>query len=615
MQKVVRFLEANVEWFALLIAVGFLGYTIWTYFVKSPISAELEGQTVTPANIESVIEDGPAKRLGDAMKEAQPPDFHVDDFASAIDRGLSLEGQEPPQLAESDFDYSPLDIGAAAGPSAGLGVTVTQLPVLPAAKGLLIAAGLDTLAPPAANGAAPAANPPGQPAPPADEVPQGKDVRIIVAAFTIPWAQFSEQWNKCFGPVGPNGPPRLPDAEVQFLAVTAYRSEQLADGQWSSDVEIPGLETGLPPYPAANDKPAQESYLIAVNKQPTAIVSPEIPAVSFGAVWKDPLQLLPTATNPPGNAAGGGDQSNGTIWQSSGRLARVDVQYQRGGGGGFPGMPPGGPGGMQPNRLPPRPSPSPDQQPAEPSTPTAQPPAPGTAAPIVNVVSAIPTPTPVEPPSKLNPIGMPPNSPDLCIYLVDQTAASGKTYRYRIVYKLYNPLFNGLPERVANKKWIDQFDLVSPPSEYSPSITVPQQTYVYCSNSQGARSGSFPFDVITWAKGQWRRETFSVSPGDPIGGVDGNVDFSTGWIYADKRATSESPPKVFITLVDAIHGDADIRDVYRDASSADHREKDQWVNQQTAQQPNANPAAPTIPNPGQAPPPPPAGFVQPNNNN
>jgi hypothetical protein len=233
----------------------------------------------------------------------------------------------------------------------------------------------------------------------------------------------------------------------------------------------------------------------------------------------------------------------------------------------------------------------------------------------VNVVSAIPTPTPVEPPSKLNPIGMPPNSPDLCIYLVDQTAASGKTYRYRIVYKLYNPLFNGLPERVANKKWIDQFDLVSPPSEYSPSITVPQQTYVYCSNSQGARSGSFPFDVITWAKGQWRRETFSVSPGDPIGGVDGNVDFSTGWIYADKRATSESPPKVFITLVDAIHGDADIRDVYRDASSADHREKDQWVNQQTAQQPNANPAAPTIPNPGQAPPPPPAGFVQPNNNN
>jgi hypothetical protein len=217
--------------------------------------------------------------------------------------------------------------------------------------------------------------------------------------------------------------------------------------------------------------------------------------------------------------------------------------------------------------------------------------------------NAAPNGTPVEPTSKLNLAAMPAQSPDLFLYIIDPTAEPGKTYRYQIVYKVLNPLFNKAPQHALKPEWCTQFDIVSPISAYSPEIAVPQQTYFYCGKPQGPSKTAYPFDVFTWSNGKWQKDTFNVSLGDPIGGIDGGVDYSTGYSFVDKRQ-SKNNTKTLVTLVDR-EGTCEIRDAGRDAGSKEHQEKSQWVDQQTASAPGAtaNPAPiPTGPPPGIQPP-------------
>ena len=113
-----------------------------------------------------------------------------------------------------------------------------------------------------------------------------------------------------------------------------------------------------------------------------------------------------------------------------------------------------------------------------------------------------------------------------------------------------NPLFDKAPQRVApaHQNWVNQFDLVSPLSSFSPEIKVPTQTYFYCGKAQGiVRRSTTPFDIFTWSNGKWQMATFMVDFGDPIGGIDGGVDYSTGYTYVDKQTRGN---KSLITLVD-----------------------------------------------------------------
>jgi hypothetical protein len=219
------------------------------------------------------------------------------------------------------------------------------------------------------------------------------------------------------------------------------------------------------------------------------------------------------------------------------------------------------------------------------------PPAPGTIDPVVVQANpkVAPNPTPIEPVMKLNPIALAAKAPDLCVYVVDNSADAGKTYRYRIVYKTLNPLFNKAPQKAANKSMVDQFDLVSPMSDFSPEITVPVQTYFYCGKSQGVnKSGASPFDIFTWSNGKWEKGSFNVNLGDPIGGVDGAIDYSTGYSFVDRHAAKNN--KILVTVVDR-EGIAEIRDTAKDAGSTDYKEKLQWVEQTKngAPQPGYNP--------------------------
>jgi hypothetical protein len=590
MQKVVRLLESSVEWIVLAIAVAYLGWVAYAYLLNDPVAKPLEGTMVNPGSVDSFIETHAAQRLADQMHDVEVPSFVVDDSTQIFDGWLQMDSINQPALASADFDYAPFDSGNLVAGNEGKVTPVTQLPTLPPAQPALVAAALNTLAPPAgAQGG-------------------GKNVRLVIAGFTLSWDELFKQWSQSFG----GQPPRLTPADFQVLQIVTYRSEKIGD-TWTDPQEVSTLDTGLPSYPKSGDRPAEDDYLMALDKQPNAVVAPAYPATVSGPTWKDPIQYLPVTASGPANPAS--DQGGAMLLPGAQGPQIVNTQYRGGGGGPPPGLgPPPGFGGPPRGYVPPSaPTPPPE------ATPTAVPPAPGTVDPVIALASTNPLAngTPVEQ-AKVNVLALAAKSPDLFVYIIDPTAEPGKTYRYQIVYKALNPLFNKAPLRAAKAAWVTQFDFVSPRSAFSPEIMIPRQTYVYCGKPQGPSKTAYPFDVFTWANGKWQKETFNVSLGDPIGAIDGSVDYSTGFSFVDERKTKNGT-KTLIMLVDR-DGTSEIRDAGQDATSKEHQEKSQWVDQQAAgaagaasptPAPGGPPGGAGSPPPGLGPPP----GLTPNNGN
>jgi len=123
--------------------------------------------------------------------------------------------------------------------------------------------------------------------------------------------------------------------------------------------------------------------------------------------------------------------------------------------------------------------------------------------------------------------GMP---PEILMWAHDDTAQAGKTYRYRMRVKMKNPLYHtfGL---AANEADSARFALESPWSDWK-EVTAPRTTeFFFAAMRQTIMAktvSSVTVDVFRHEKGQWMKETFTVSPGDGIGGVKANVDPTTG---------------------------------------------------------------------------------------
>jgi hypothetical protein len=575
MQKILRLLEGNVEWIALLLAVAYLGWTIWSFLVVDPVSRPLDGQTVNPANVDEFIDAHAAEALRQKMRPDQTvPSFTVQDFGQNLGKWINLEPENPQQLASADFDFAPFDTNVLSEPGAhALGIPVEQLPKPPAPQPLMVAAALDTIAPPNAAGGNPPAN--------------GKDVRLVLAGFTIPWSDIYDQWNKAFGPPKSGQQPRLSPAEFEVVAVSAERMEKVGDNWIADNANLQILNgADLPAYPTPGNKQEVSAYRQALNKNPTTVVAPAIPTVIAGAAWKDPLQYMPGGSNQPATppVQSGAGNSN-QYWRTANTAEPRGTLYaQFGGPPGFGGGPPGyGGGGFRP--------PTPEQQtPAQPPPPTAIPPADGTVDPKVVYVNpnAVLNPAPQTALKQNNVIQMAAKSPDLFMYIIDTSAQPGKTYRYRISYKAFNPIYNKPPQAVvpAHKAWTDQFDLASGWSDYSPEIQVPQQTYCYCGTPQGHTSTN-PFDVFTWSDGKWQKETFNVDIGDPIGSTDSSVDYGTGYTFAEKRNGRNN--RMLVYLVDQ---EGNVIQA-EDSDSSDYKRNSQWMDQQK----NGTNATPT-PTPG-----------------
>lgn len=141
-------------------------------------------------------------------------------------------------------------------------------------------------------------------------------------------------------------------------------------------------------------------------------------------------------------------------------------------------------------------------------------------------------PTVPPPPWKFDPIAQKPR--DIEAWAHDDNVSAGKTYRYKMRYRLKNPIFgaNNIAEPEALSQ---QFALVSEFSDWTTPVTVPSLVNFFVAGGFVKNRGTVDFEIFRWDEGQQKAERFSVGPGDVVGGERNGVDFSTDWTVVDFR--------------------------------------------------------------------------------
>ncbi|MCH2133455.1 MAG: hypothetical protein MK116_06875 [Phycisphaerales bacterium] len=144
-------------------------------------------------------------------------------------------------------------------------------------------------------------------------------------------------------------------------------------------------------------------------------------------------------------------------------------------------------------------------------------------------------------------------SNEIWVWAYDVSIEPGKTYRYRLVLVVYNPLFARKLSLVEEQKHLSESLIkVVDASEWSDPIRAQPPLRVLASRAVpsglGNNSGRLGYgeavaEVWRFHRGQWYSRSFTVQPGDVIGraGVPdgdststvGPVDFSTGWYVVD----------------------------------------------------------------------------------
>lgn len=163
---------------------------------------------------------------------------------------------------------------------------------------------------------------------------------------------------------------------------------------------------------------------------------------------------------------------------------------------------------------------------------------------------------------------------DIFVWFHDDTVEPGKTYRYKLSYRIRNPLF-GVDRAAESADASKVFAIASPPSEWSEPVVIDPISRFFVSSGVSSGSTSARFDVYRWQDGEWHMKQFTASPGDMIGLVDDKIDYQTGWTLADLNASSMSRDPVILS---DMNGKLRVRSFNSDQSSSNQFKKDiAWV--------------------------------------
>lgn len=405
------------------------------------------------------------------------------------------------------------------------------------------------------------------------EFPELAKVLPSTAPYDITWITAAAKFNaaevlKQFGSVGPNGeaplPPRWYENTVFFIDVRIER-EELVAGKWQQSTllePIPGQLTFRPHITGRVDAAMRDQILghVSTPVGRNAVIRPEF-YTGAAAAWAPPSdeeQVVTAAT-----------EEELAILDLKAKLARDRKELERvqkrftelgcpaeeppkqegpkpgapapprtgGGAGGGEGF--GSGGGRQVGG------------PAKPATPTNERECRGlrnklkrlkeqvervegelakreAAAPAKDEIQA-------DEPERLD---------DLLIWGHDINIQPGRTYRYRFVVEIFNPLFlRGNELLPAQRHLAEQFTLASAASEWSAPIVADPPLRLFVTNAKpvGTALGQLPAgtasaEVFRFRDGRWWQESFTVQPGERIGGVKGRqstIDYSTDWFVLD----------------------------------------------------------------------------------
>ena len=161
---------------------------------------------------------------------------------------------------------------------------------------------------------------------------------------------------------------------------------------------------------------------------------------------------------------------------------------------------------------------------------------------------------------------------DIVGWAHDATAQPGKTYRYKVRYKMKNPMY-GAPNWCNPAALANEFALISPDSQWTPAVHIPALTSFFVTSVFGE---SAKFEIFRWQAGETHREQFSVKPGDIIGSTAKGVDFATGYTVVDLRTDSRG--ESYVLLMDA-DGKIIRRDPRVDSNDSELKRMQQQVTQ------------------------------------
>jgi|GEM_PF-6047703 len=577
MKKILPLLEKYVQWCVLGVGVLFVAYIAYLYLAGNPASKTIKGvsgqQVVGPGNVDTVIKDM-TDQLDGRMKQVYPLPIPINiptSFSTAVTTRPSAQNVTVAWDA-AGFDTSQIAT-AAQGNSATKGVAA--LPTLPALQ-YVDQEPLRTILP-------------------GNSPTEDRDVDTATTFWKLPVIDFSKAFSGAFTSAIPPS-----QQNVLFVRATITRQEQDDSGAWGNDVVVSQAmlaPAGGVPYPDSSKPTFKDdgakyhdwlAGLTGTNLSSNWPVAAAFPTVAPNAnrpelQWQTLENWIPFRANRAGiNAA----------------VLNPAPGAAPGGAGNFnPAAPLVGRGILQPPAGRGRGGPAPQ---------AAAPVAPGAIAPLA-VAPVVP---------KFQPVPATAFSPDtaaaqgdMLLWFVDMDVQPGRTYRYKVRYTIYNPIF-AQPNMAGSPALADVFGIDSADSEWSGAVVIPPRTEFWMSNTPPLqKKPQANFTVFTWHEGIWLQKDYTaLGVGDEIGQDEpGKANFQSHWTLLEVQTNGENRT---VMLVPDGGGTVQRRDSSTDANSQDEQRFIRTNNPQLQLAPSA-PGAAVAPPVGRAPVAQPVGPVMP----
>jgi len=499
MQKTLAFLERNVQWFALGLGGIFLLWVAYQYVFIPPASAKIGNRVVTAGEISDLTDKEAVKPIVQQINSPNVPSFKVEDVVKPWQ--LAMEGPSAPGLASAGFDSltenNTVIVDRTNNPV--LPTVVPKLPDLPKANPLPPESGLSvvTAPPPPAGGAQ-------------NVAPTPQDKLWVTAPFFVASADINKSFHDLVDIAKANGQQTITTVVLQVVlqrqrAIGWNGPNQPIFPQGESGIEdVPPPQFDqqlLQPMPADSaPTPAKIGYSDWAKAHASLITQPPFYSVSNGDAWPQP-QLPAPAAAPAGAAPALSTPEFGRPVVSQIQPITITARASV----------------VQVRTIPPDPGMILAQRIRDPNVAI-----PGSA------------------PNPFNNFNNPNNNQggaidllnlnsDILIWAHDDNVKPGQAYRYRITYKMYNPVFgfNGL----AAKNVIDTFAIVSQPSDWSPPASIKLTTQFWVTTLSG---NSARVDLFHWQSGAFKEQKLTLQPGDSVPGTDLMIVDTRGSTYKDR---------------------------------------------------------------------------------
>jgi len=559
MNKFLELLEEYCQWIAIALGAVFLAWVLWSYILFTPVSiTAADKTTLTPGNVDDYVKKMQAEPLQREIDDTTPPKAPIVKGGVSEPWDRTIAGTSAPiaTLASNWTSSVPQDVQIEKIEETNINlVKVEHLPVPPPTKPLDIKAARAFVANgPAAPGAAPQPNVPGQAA-------AGRDVNYVRFVYSIDPVAIDKAFREA----------KIPNqaSQTSILETKLFRQE-LVNGNWTDPVEVKRINFGNPiqPVPPANAGPdaitnfrtwaesdAAENDLVRPafypvlsgegpwdapvdDIQPVAAPTPKPEEIKKPVTPPMPRRGATPPPMPPEMPGEGGPRPGRSGGRRGSRLIQDNNRPQSA----------VGLAGLQMAQANPNPP-----FPGDPNFMNNGQPNPNGAMPNPG---AAPAP---QQPQALPPAVFAPNQvfQPFTGWAYDETAEEGHTYRYQVVYALRNPVYEANLNIVANQALAQQFAIPSPldakaldANAWSQPVTVKSTTEFYLAGPNWP-SNNIPSNVrvlvYKWANGKWQEGKFAVSPGDKIGGQEAGIDYQTSDSLVDIRYdTRRSMPYVLV---------------------------------------------------------------------